>query len=516
MAELFDNLAAISADATDTGTDIIKSLAGFRGTGEDFIKQFTGDIESQLGDSFRSIVDLFNAQIEAQNKVKESIRGLNQELFDLNSTLKDSVQTEQSRRLEGNLFTTRASNFASNTARGRLLLSQAQSSRFANSTSDLDFIKILTGVRNRLLSDTQRINQRAIAGGTLSSEDLSTIRQASDVQQTVLDLNQQLAQRLSDVNSRLGLASQATDTLRQAFLDFDSSIQNAGEAISQININDFALGLDALDRFNKGGLNALRTDKDFAALKQVLGIAGDVRIGVGQTGNDIIRQINQELAIPALAAIRSRNTGQPFDQAAEQIKQNFADAAQAAEDARRIEETIRAEQQQLLTAQLGLVDLEKKFYTDQSVSINNLLSPIESINSLLQRFFEGGGLENILKNINNIPPIFEGPTNQLIAGTAAGSVPTPLINAIDSFNQGVKTFNDSVASLTNGSINKLEVSPVQVNVALSAPDILQLAGNSIYGAIIQQIAPAIASALGVASDEAKSVFESGLPQTLIT
>jgi hypothetical protein len=54
----------------------------------------------------------------------------------------------------------------------------------------------------------------------------------------------------------------------------------------------------------------------------------------------------------------------------------------------------------------------------------------------------------------------------------------------------------------------LEVSPIQVNVALTAPDVAKLLGNSVYSAVMGAIGPKVAEALGVVSEEAKSVFES--------
>ncbi len=56
----------------------------------------------------------------------------------------------------------------------------------------------------------------------------------------------------------------------------------------------------------------------------------------------------------------------------------------------------------------------------------------------------------------------------------------------------------------------LEIKPMQVNVNVSVPDLLRLAGPRIASEVISRVAPAISEAFGVVSDEAKSKFDSGI------
>lgn len=82
-------------------------------------------------------------------------------------------------------------------------------------------------------------------------------------------------------------------------------------------------------------------------------------------------------------------------------------------------------------------------------------------------------------------------------------------NVLNNIYKVVSAFNDKIAN--NSTIQHvLTVSPIQVNVALSAPDILKMAGDTLYKSIMNKIAPAIANALGTVSPEAKSKFEGSI------
>lgn len=59
----------------------------------------------------------------------------------------------------------------------------------------------------------------------------------------------------------------------------------------------------------------------------------------------------------------------------------------------------------------------------------------------------------------------------------------------------------------------LEVKPMQVNVNVSVPDLLRLAGPVIAQQVIDKVAPAISEAFGVVSEEAQSRFDSGIKGT---
>lgn len=89
------------------------------------------------------------------------------------------------------------------------------------------------------------------------------------------------------------------------------------------------------------------------------------------------------------------------------------------------------------------------------------------------------------------------------------------VSALDALN---KTLSDHAIIMrkmverentpVEGPRSVVEIAPIQVNVALNAPDVSKLLGNSVYNAVMAQLAPALGEAFGVVSDEAKSVFES--------
>lgn len=86
---------------------------------------------------------------------------------------------------------------------------------------------------------------------------------------------------------------------------------------------------------------------------------------------------------------------------------------------------------------------------------------------------------------------------------------------LSTLNQTSNVIKSTLETIAAGNTNTkftLEVSPMQVNVALSAPDILKLAGKQLADNVIAAMAPAISQAFGVVSDEAKSVFDGNLGQ----
>jgi hypothetical protein len=99
---------------------------------------------------------------------------------------------------------------------------------------------------------------------------------------------------------------------------------------------------------------------------------------------------------------------------------------------------------------------------------------------------------------------------------------TTTTDQFEKLNSSLKSYNESMMKLiqqvngvgTNGTgpTSTLEIAPIQVNVALAAPDILNLAGESLYRAVMAKIAPAIAQSFGVISPEAQNQFESNVPK----
>ena len=90
-----------------------------------------------------------------------------------------------------------------------------------------------------------------------------------------------------------------------------------------------------------------------------------------------------------------------------------------------------------------------------------------------------------------------------------------VVSQLSTLNQTSNVIKSTLETIAAGNANtkfSLEVAPMQVNVALSAPDILKLAGKQLADNVIAAIAPAISQAFGVVSDEAKSVFDGNLGQ----
>lgn len=89
---------------------------------------------------------------------------------------------------------------------------------------------------------------------------------------------------------------------------------------------------------------------------------------------------------------------------------------------------------------------------------------------------------------------------------------TDVLNQMNTHLMGVEDTLKQIASAPAIQMS-LEVKPMQVNVNVSATDLLRLAGPVIAQQVIDKVAPAISEAFGVVSEEAQSRFDSGIKGT---
>jgi hypothetical protein len=118
----------------------------------------------------------------------------------------------------------------------------------------------------------------------------------------------------------------------------------------------------------------------------------------------------------------------------------------------------------------------------------------------------GANDKTAAKTDPNIVAITEGATKQLEVFNKAVSE----LSLLNQTSNVIKSILEEIKTGSGKTTATLEVAPMQVNVAISAPDILKLAGPQLAKNVIDAISPAISNAFGVVSEDARSVFNSGI------
>lgn len=664
-----DIIQQLAAESGKNVSDILEALSGLDNTS---VRKFVDDLRggeetiNKLAQSIRNSIEAFNQQLQIENTLLGNIRNLNQELFDLNQTIIDTTRSMQDRAREQLEFTNNVSGLQSTRNAANINSQRANQAQFSNTNN---FITDLLTAAGQAATEQRQVGERNRSGQI----DLQATRNANNSNNRLLDLQQELGQRLSDLDSRLSSAASATDLLKSAFTEFKNQIKAAGAAVTGFTVGELSEAFAAFDKFaslsdglkNIGtGLEGL-TDLEFGSVQKLLQAAGEFNLGKGISGADILGQINEELGLPLLAAIRSRVTGETTDAASQAIKQELASIKAQQEQAFAVEQQLRNEQISLLQAQSQLIPIEQQFYKDQLIALNDInisLDPIKSIAESTNRLFREllpVTLDNkttksigdaTKQNTNNIPtpniPVKLTPTTQPIIpnediriperkeipgrnpfspsffpeedplgikkqreelrrsipdldklvpnlpdlsrrknpfgpsffpdedplgikrrrqerdgevdnffrprqivpgiqprnpadpqfiGQNPETIKLPetfntldkninstsgafeaLNNSINNYNKALERIiqnNTPQAIAANSGINStLEIAPIQVNVALAAPDILALAGKPLRDAILREIIPAISEAFGVVGEEPKSVFNSRIPR----
>jgi flagellar hook-basal body complex protein FliE len=368
----------------------------------------------------------------------------------------------------------------------------------------------LTRDRNKVTQETQEINQGKRPFNQRAFTDLNNINQEYD------SVKNQLIARGPELADRLSKASQASKILETAFLNLKSSIESSGQSVRGFTKTELTKSFEVFKRFTSvgGGTNAGSalnklglSGQDFDRLEKFLQSVGDVDLGKGKTGSDLLRDINKAFGAAFLAPARAANTGETIEQATKGINDSLDQAKKNQEAAFKLEEELRDLQLEVAKAQLADAVANKEFVETQKKVFANLdktLSDTGTLNKVLTK------LDSILGK--PIPVTFDNTSPSAVQGTGA----TP---SLDKFSESIDSFNGSIQDMIESLQKKIEVentvsvSPFSVNVAIAAPDFLKLAGPQIAKQVIDQISPAISKAFGSIDKSAQSLYDSSVSET---
>lgn len=593
-----DLLNQLAVEAGKDVGDVFKTLIESGGDLEATINKLRGgeEIYNAVSEAIRKQIELENKKLEQQKTLLDNVRSLAQVFFELNQQITSSKDSLQDRVIQQSQFVNDRGGVQAALENAGEASRRAARSSFGNQG----------GFIQSILQASRDVNA-ARSGGLRNNFD--DAQKDLQTQSRFADLQQELGQRLSELNNQISSAASATDILRDAFLSFREDIRSAGAAVTGFTIKDLGRGFDAIRSFQKGGVEGLN-DQKFESLQRILGVVGNLQLGNGLSGNQLLGNLNQDLGLSVIGQIRSLFTGRSAGAESDAAAKELADLKKQQEAAAAVEKALREQQIQLLEAQAQLIPIEQQFYKDQLMKLSDIslqlneLDYIKNMDAKIGKLFDtslpvtldkalsrsnsssnkdnvknpftttpNGLIPSLLPRFpnNNLPPnqrdpLLPGPSKypfKPIGGqpepqrkdlklpapidpndplgtgrpirrrfnpldpTTAPDNNQPLSKGIDTLNNQLVTLSKSLdnygqtlANMAKESMNTntgtanftLDVKPIQVNVAMSAPDILQLAGPALCREVMRQITPAIANAFGVSSEEAKNVFVSSLPQ----
>lgn len=380
------------ADLADiTFQDLFKKLAQSTNI-DQFVESFQTPIKEVLDfllETENKRIQVLNRRLEIEKALTDQARQGNESLFNLKNTIQGIRNTSASRGLERDAF--------NNESGASVAFLQARASLFASNANRTSFGSTATFTQELL----DAANRRNAAVGAASERNRKGLRPDEGVltdslraQSIFADKQQELNQRLVELDSRVSAAASATDTLREAFNSLRENVRSAGQAITGLTQKDFGNIATTLKGFVAGGGTSNPfgplsnfSQKQFGFLQQGLGLLGNIDLGGGQTGQKILNKIFDSLGSTALGGLAGIFTGKDETQNVQkQLEKLRADAEKAAQ----VEEALRQEQIALLTAQAGLIPIEQQFYKDQIKaldSINTNLDPLVAIKDSVTKLF---------------------------------------------------------------------------------------------------------------------------------
>ena len=484
FGEGFDKVFALAG----TGFDLKQLFASLLG-GTDTRQVIEGILPKEAFDrvatSVNNLINSFNLELQKRTELVQSLSNINSAL---NQASIDIVKNgvERSLRIITNSLSTDAVGSS---------LRQVSVQQSAANSLDVSDIPALLAELTRLTPARNSANlaaQSANLGGA-GLNDLTVIQQAQDVNEKYITTQSLLEQASVRLSERLNFATQITDSLTQAFRTYQDQLRSAGAAVLSFGVDDLGRAFAAFDTFiglsNAGGglgtaggtTNALNniTRDQFDRLQSLLQAIGSFNIG-GISGTDLIGNIQEQLAVPFLARARSAVTGESNADAAKFITDQLAklQADQAAAVA--AEDQLRALQQQIVVTQSQNLTEDAKLIQDQFRVVAQLSNA-----AILQE-----KAANLI--INALGSNFNG-TAAAIPGVAPVNLDTlvsTLNTSVDSLTGLTTNLTSSIDKLTTNGIkteNFFTVSPVQVNVALSVPDVLRVVGPELKTQILNAI-----------------------------
>jgi hypothetical protein len=429
-ADVLEQLAAETADTSDSSLDLLKSLVESGVGVESFVKSLRGNTEdlfAALGESLRSQFTIFETQRDLTNSLNASLRTLNQTLFDSQQGIKKLSEDLQDRLIDQQLFESQSTGLEASRAKA-----EALSSRTGSQFGDIpNFIQTITQALNQRSALVQAAGQSR-STDQIDLQHLQTLQDLDVAQRRVTDLQQELSNRLTELNFRISNASSAADLLKQSFDNFDSDLKGAGASISQLTVKELGRAFVALKTFATKGLGGLGGNQ-LQSIQKLLTSLGEIPLGGGQTGASIVGDINREFGIVAASIVRSILSGGSRESAEAAIRQELATLQAQQKSASDVEKKLREDQIKLQQAQLQFIVSEEQLLQDQlselrNVHVNVVDKLTEIINLINALFGKGTGSQTQppVPDISIVPtpptPVF--PTSPTNLPTLSRPVPT--------------------------------------------------------------------------------------------
>lgn len=566
---LFTNLAAISGKSLG---QIFTSFQNFRGSAEEFVEELTGteSILGKIAEAVRASINNFNRRLEIERQLADSALSTNQALFALSDTIRTSLNNAADRGVLQSAFLNNTTDSNLLQQQARISAGRAGLSSFGNSQTFIQDLLRSGNARNTAVTNAQNSN---LKGGF----DFKIFEEANRSQIEYAKKQQELAQRISELDTRIGQAASATDGFRQAILNFRSDLEGSGKSVRSFTRIELANAFTAFRKFNQVGLEGLNK-VEFGALEKLLGTVGNLNLGNGVTGSQLLGNIDRQFGLNFAAAIRAQQNNTSFDTEFMNVQQELEALQQAQINANAQEQQLRQEQLALFQVQKQSISIDQLYNESQITLLNQIAvgtEPLAEIRDKIQKLFGTDAQKVILDNLNaapsnpnldkflrenqdrlgqdlktstseaerqsiresiealkrfkdsnpndvrdnvrlpNLPstnvPRFNTPSQISVPVDITkqpyrnpdGVIPaenyipkdyapninimnSDLVTAIDKFHNSVLKLNDKTTEQANGEF-LLNISPVQVNVALTAPDILKLAGPEIKASIMEAI-----------------------------
>lgn len=444
------------------------------------------EVFDRVAQTISGIIDSFNLELQKRTELVQSLNGIS-EAIDQARTNIIQIGAERSLRLLANSLSTDVV--------GDILKEVNIQQGVANSF-DVSSLPRLLGEISRLTVSRNAANAAAAAAnaGGAGLDDLAVIQKAQDINEDYISTQSRLNSVASFLTEKLSAAAQVSDLLTKAFKTYQDQIRSAGSAVLSFSTEELSKAFSAFDAFvglarSGGGIgtasginNALNniTKEQFDRVNQILSAVGSFNLG-GISGSDIIGNIQEQIAIPFLARARSAITGESQQDAAKAITTTLEELRNSQEAAVKAEDELRRLQQSIVQNQVVNLQEDAKLIQSQFAVVQELSRVAVVQERAAQAIINALG-SNFNGNNTPIPGLNAAPN--------IDSLLTQLNTGVDSLTGLTSTLASSLETLTSGGIKtetQFTVSPIQVNVALSVPDVLNVVGPAVRREILREI-----------------------------
>lgn len=396
------NVLAISkgqgADATlselGKSVNIKKTVEGFNDNIEQVREALIGTVKKQI--------DLINKELSIRSSLNNKLVELANQTLTAIEEISQSRFESQDRSLEGSQFGKNLPGFIADQQRAALLQAQSQTSSFGSSAA---FAQEFKDFQEALIDSSREVENinRGGANG-FSSGDRQAVLENERNRKNFAIATGELNVRLNETRDRLGKAAQATDLLRQAAVEFRNELESAGQAVTQYTVQDLAQGIAVFNKFLRSsgggknvsqGLNSI-SSREFNTLTDLLGKLGNIQLGNGLSGANLLKDINQSLGLRFAATIKSSLSGRSVDAEEQGLKQELAKMTASAEAASAAEQKLREDLKNLLDINLNATvreteAIERQIQALEAFSQNTIFA---DLNKTLQ------DLKNVIKPLS--------------------------------------------------------------------------------------------------------------------